>query len=81
MQSQNAAYHVLIYLDPKGQRNLLCDSWTSPRGIASFHLDESIDEFLRGPLWTGLTPACLEKKQAVFPILQRLMKVQKSRRF
>jgi hypothetical protein len=35
----------------------LSNSRTAPGGIALLHLDDGFDEFLIGPLWSGLTPA------------------------
>jgi hypothetical protein len=57
MNGQNTSYCVLVDLHTKGQSNLLRNSWTSPGGIALFHLDDCIDEFSSGPFWTRLTAA------------------------
>src|SRR5258706_3366224 len=78
MKRQNPTDHVPVDLDTEGQNDLLRDSWTSPSGITPFHLDDYIDKFSSGPFRTGPTLSTWRKKVAVFPILQCLVKVQKS---
>jgi len=81
MNAQDTANHILVDLDTERQRNLLRNSWTSPVGIALFHLDNSIDKLSSRPLWTGFILVTGRKKEAVFPTLQCLVEAQKSGRF
>jgi hypothetical protein len=78
MNSHNTSHHVLVDLDTEGRSNLLRNSWTSPGGIALFHLHDGIDKFSSGPFWARLMPGSWRKKEAVFPFLQRLVEVQES---
>src|SRR5262252_3313274 len=46
---EHAADDVLVDIDAKGTRNLLCDAGTANTGIAALELDDRVNEFLA--LW------------------------------
>src|SRR5450759_4149420 len=52
---ENPSNNVFVDGDAKSQGNLLSDSRTAPGRIALLHLDDGVDEFFVGPLWSGLT--------------------------
>jgi hypothetical protein len=54
---ENPANNVFVDEDVKSQGHLLRHARTAPSGIALLHLDHSVDAFLAGPLWSGLTLA------------------------
>ena len=37
------AHHVLVDVDRKGERDLLCDPRTAPPGVAPLHVDDGVD--------------------------------------
>jgi hypothetical protein len=76
MKSQNASHYVLVDHDTEGQGDLLRNSGTSPGGIALFHLDDGINNVPSGPFWARFPWGSWRKKEAVFPILQRLVEAQ-----
>ena len=54
---ENPSNHVFVDGDVESPGNLLSNSRTAPGGITLLHLHDGFDEFLIGPLWSGLTPA------------------------
>jgi hypothetical protein len=48
---KHPADDVLVDVNAKGTRNLLCDAGTANTGIAALELDDCVDEFLRWPFW------------------------------
>ena len=50
---EHPADDVLVDIDAKGVRNLLCDAGTANAGVAAFELDDRADEFLRWSFWAG----------------------------
>src|ERR1035441_1275147 len=54
---ENPSNHVFVDGDVESPGNLLSNSRTAPGGITLLYLDDGFDEFLIGPLWSGLTPA------------------------
>ena len=53
---ENPSNNVFVDGDVESQGNLLSDSRATPGGIALLHLDNSVDEFFVGSVWSGLTP-------------------------
>ena len=53
---ENPSNNVFVDGDVESQGNLLSDSRAAPGGIALLHLDNSVDEFFVGSVWSGLTP-------------------------
>jgi len=78
---ENPANHVFVDGDVKSQSNLLSNSRTAPSVIALLQLDDSVEEFFPGPLWSGLTLALGGEKQAILSVPQSPVEAQKSRRF
>ncbi len=81
MAGEYPSNHVLVDGDVKSQGNLLSDSRTAPGGVALLHLNDGVDEFFAGPLWSGLTLALSGKEQAIFSVPQSLVEAQKRRWF
>ena len=52
---EDPSNNVFVDGDVKSQGNLLSNSRAAPGGIALLHLDDDVDEFFVGPLWSGLT--------------------------
>ena len=51
---ENPSNNVFVDGDVESQGNLLSDSRATPGGIALLHLDNSVDEFFVGSVWSGL---------------------------
>ena len=81
VDGENPSNNVFVDGDVESQGNLLSNSRTAPGWIALLHLDDSVDEFFAGPLWSGFTPALGGEEQAIFSIPHNLVEVQESRRF
>ena len=47
---EHPADDVFVDIDAEGVGNLLCDAGTANTGIATFELDDRVDELLRGAL-------------------------------
>ena len=45
MYRQDPPDYILIILDAESKVDLLCDAWATEGGIASFHVDNGINEF------------------------------------
>ena len=73
---ENAPHDILVDGNTEGQGDLLRDSWTTPRRIPLFHLDDGGHHVLAGSLWARLLPDRGREQQAIFPRLQRSMKAQ-----
>src|SRR5713226_7864812 len=58
---EHPADDILVDIDAKGVRNLLCDAETANTGIAAFELDDRVDEFLRRSLRAGAMTSRREK--------------------
>src|SRR5262249_43650967 len=71
-----AADDVVVDIDAKGTRNLLCDAGTANTGIAALELDDRVNEFLRWPFGTGALMTSRREKAPIFAFLERLMKSQ-----
>jgi hypothetical protein len=80
MNSKDTANNILVDLLSEGQRNLLRDSRTSPAGIASFHFNDGVDQFLFGSFRTGMAPTSGGKQHAVLSSGQCVVEMQQSGR-
>jgi hypothetical protein len=80
MNAQDTANNILVDLHSEGQRNLLRDSRTPPAGIAPFHLDDGVDQFLLGSFRTGMAPTSGGKQSAVLSFGQHVVELQQSGR-
>src|SRR5262245_45823398 len=60
----------------EGQGDLLRDSWTPPRRIPSFHVDDGGHDVAARPSRARLLPYRGREQQPVFPRLQRSMKAE-----
>ena len=68
---EHPADDVFVDIDAKGVRNLLCDAGTANTGIATFELDDRIDEFLRWSFWTGAPMISRREEPPIFALLER----------
>ena len=53
---ENASHHILVQGNTEGQGDLLRDSWTTPRRIPLFHVDDGGDDLPTGALRARLPP-------------------------
>ena len=81
MAGENPSNNVFVDGDVERQGNLLSDSRVAPGGIALLYLDDDFNEFLVGPLWSGLSSALGGEEPAILSIPHNLVEVQESRRF
>src|SRR5262245_62680645 len=70
-RGENAPHDILVDGNIEGQGDLLCDSWTPPRRIPTFHVDDGGHHVAAGPPLAGLFPYRGREQQAVFSSLQR----------
>ena len=73
---EHAADDVLVDIDAKGTRHLLCDAGTANTGIAALELDDRVDEFLRWPFWAGTPMTSRGEKPPIFLFFERFVESQ-----
>ena len=78
MDSENPSDDIFVDVDAEGQSDLLGNSFTAPGRIASFHLNDGIDEFFGRSFRTRPAPVIGRKQEAILVVCQHLVKVEQS---
>jgi hypothetical protein len=73
---QNASHHIPVDGNTESQGDLLRDPRTPPARVPLFHVDDSSDDLLAGPLGARLHRLLRRKQPAILPLDQRSMQAQ-----
>ena len=81
MNDQDTTNNILVDFDAESQSDLLGNSRAAPSGIAPFHFNDGVNEFLVWPFRTGLAAALWRKQQAILSLDEGMMEMQQRRGF